>query len=300
MRVYLVCRGEDSSGIGGTFGTTYYSPVLSGAGLLYSDFAIGSKHQCGLLYGTDRMRCWGDGSAGAIGDGTTVSRSTPVPLDGAAATKSWISFDCGNFMTAAIDSTGTLYTWGKDTNGELAQAVSAGTIQEFPTVVSGTYPAFVQVAAGKRTICARTTDNRMFCAGDGSVGQTGTGAGPSPLPWTSYNVLTEVNPSMTSWRWGPILFHDTVAAGKQATYPLDLFSWGLNDVGQGGSGSPGTNLQAPVAVMAPPTNFKAYAIGSSHACGIDNTGDVYCIGNNDFGRYSQITPSPAICNSPTR
>lgn len=148
------------------------------------------------------------------------------------------------------------------------------------------------MAVGARILCARSKTHRMFCSGSGLFGQTGTG---SYSPWTSYNVLTEVNPSISTWEWGPLVFDktvdETVVAGLgTSSFPLDLYSWGLNDHGQGGSGSPGTNLGLPTAVVYNPVQFDLYSVGSRHACGIDSIGRVFCIGRNAAGTYSRVTP----------
>jgi alpha-tubulin suppressor-like RCC1 family protein len=208
----------------------------------------------------------------------------PVPLGSGFATETWISFDCGHWITAAIDTSGKLFTWGTDTAGELAQAASPGDVRLSPTPVLETgsgLPTFVQVAAGRNVLCARSGDKRMFCAGEGSWGQTGDDS------FSSYDVLTELDPMMTNWEWGPFVFADTVVAGiNTATYPLRLLSWGLNDKGQGGSGSPGTNWGVPTAVTEDPDRFRSYSVGGYHACGMNNAGSVYCIGEDAYGKYS--------------
>jgi alpha-tubulin suppressor-like RCC1 family protein len=41
--------------------------------------ASGTLHSCALL-GDEDLRCWGENSFGQVGDGTTTSRPTPVPV----------------------------------------------------------------------------------------------------------------------------------------------------------------------------------------------------------------------------
>jgi alpha-tubulin suppressor-like RCC1 family protein len=236
------------------------------------------------------MVCWGDGGAGALGNGgSSGTVLAPAPLGGGFATKVWISLDCGSFFTAAIDNVGRLHTWGTDTVGELAQTLSPGTIKNIPDSVMGTgssLPAFVQVAAGWNTVCACTTTKRMFCAGQGGNGQTGTG---STIPWASYDVMTEVDTTITTWEWGPYMYMDTVVAGMNTASPLDLRAWGWNDVSQSGRdnvGNPYAELVSPMTLTYLPTTFSAYSVGYRHACGVDSagTGKVFCIGDNMYGR----------------
>jgi hypothetical protein len=277
----LTCRGNDPYGaIGdGTRFNTYQLPTVSGGGLKFSDFSFGFSHHCGLLFPSGQMNCWGEGTAGQLGDGLSADRWIPGPLGGGHAGTSWISFQCASDYTAGIDVAGKIYTWGYEWFGNLAQSVPSGTIVPVPNIVAGTYPQFVQVAAGDRTICARTTSKMMYCSGDGTLGQTGNGG--------SYTVLTEVIPGSTVWQWGPQVWHDTMVAGLTAASPLDLRSWGLNDMGQGGAGNAGVNMMAPTIPTYLPTTFYTYSIGRHHACGIDSygTGSVFCIGDNTWGTY---------------
>ncbi|HEU4407122.1 MAG TPA: hypothetical protein VFS43_17770 [Polyangiaceae bacterium] len=50
-------------------------PPLTGVQAL----ALGYQHSCALLGGGE-IRCWGLNNAGQLGDGTTIARSTPVPV----------------------------------------------------------------------------------------------------------------------------------------------------------------------------------------------------------------------------
>jgi alpha-tubulin suppressor-like RCC1 family protein len=101
-----------------------------------SIYAIGSN---GLLY------AWGNNVQGQLGDGTTTNRTTPVlvgsgALAGKVITKVSVSGSAGNnaggwTSVAAIDSTGQLYTWGYNGNGQLGQGNT--TQLSNPTAVSG-------------------------------------------------------------------------------------------------------------------------------------------------------------------
>jgi alpha-tubulin suppressor-like RCC1 family protein len=43
--------------------------------------AVGGAHTCALL-ADDSLRCWGCNGSGALGDGTSTNRSTPVMVVG--------------------------------------------------------------------------------------------------------------------------------------------------------------------------------------------------------------------------
>jgi alpha-tubulin suppressor-like RCC1 family protein len=145
-----------------------------------------------------------------------------------------------------------------------------------PVMAVGVFPRFVQIAAGEKTMCARTNTNQLYCSGDGALGQTGNGG--------TFNVLTEVIAGATIWQWGPYIMFETVIAALNAVFPLDLRSWGSNDYGQGGAGNAGVDMLVPTIPTYLPTTFSTYSIGSFHACGIGGAGAVYCIGDNNWGR----------------
>jgi hypothetical protein len=129
-------------------------------------------------------------------------------------------------------------------------------------------------------MCARTATMMLLCAGDGGLGQTGTGGG-------SYPILQEVIPGFTNWNWGPYIFDKTVVAAMTAAAPLNLRAWGVNNQGQGGAGNAGANLMFPTKPTYLPVPFAEYSIGRDHACGTDaaGSGQVFCIGDNTKGKH---------------
>ncbi|WP_169734138.1 IPT/TIG domain-containing protein [Hamadaea tsunoensis] len=75
----------------------------------HTAFAIGDD---GHLYG------WGFNTSGQVGDGSTMNRTTPVPvtLPGGVAVK---KVSAANDATAALGTDGHIYTWGLNFNGIL-------------------------------------------------------------------------------------------------------------------------------------------------------------------------------------
>ena len=74
--------------------------------------------------------------------------------------------------------------------------------------------------------------------------------------------------------------------------------WGLNNVGQIGDGTTGTNQLTPVPVSGL-TEVKALAAGSGHSCALLGDGTVQCWGRNDrlqLGRVGSGSPRPVVVN----
>jgi len=92
-------------------------PVDIAAGSL----TLGGKHTCFLSTVGDAY-CWGDDSAGQLGDGTPGgSRSTPQP---AAAGIRFSALSAGDIHTCGVSLSGTLYCWGAGGNGALLGTAS--------------------------------------------------------------------------------------------------------------------------------------------------------------------------------
>ena len=78
--------------------------------------AAGGKHTCALLSNRSVV-CWGDNTAGQLGDGTTTSRLTPVTVGGLPS--SIVAISAGLLFSAALASDGAVYEWGDNSFGQV-------------------------------------------------------------------------------------------------------------------------------------------------------------------------------------
>jgi len=114
----VLCWGYNGGGrLGvGDIGSTVTTPQpVLGLDAEITQIAIGDIHLCALATG-GKAYCWGRGTEGQLGTGTTGDRTSPTEVAGGLLFK---HIDAGVFYTCGTTSTGDAYCWGWQTWGEL-------------------------------------------------------------------------------------------------------------------------------------------------------------------------------------
>ena len=91
---------------------------------------------------------WGRNVDGDLGDNTTSNKSSPVQT--IAGGTNWKLAACGNYISAAIKTDGTLWTWGNDIYGALGDGTPFNKSSPVQTMAAGTN--WKQVSAGSYRI----------------------------------------------------------------------------------------------------------------------------------------------------
>jgi alpha-tubulin suppressor-like RCC1 family protein len=81
----------------------------------------GERHTCAVTYAPG-MKCWGDNSAGQLGDGTTTGRTTPVDVSGVTASVTWAAAASGH--TCTLLPTGAVQCWGRNHQGQVGDGTT--------------------------------------------------------------------------------------------------------------------------------------------------------------------------------
>lgn len=297
------------------------------SGLISGVVAVraGNAHTCAL---TDEggVKCWGQNTVGQLGDGSTISRTTPVDVSG--LTSGVISITAGGFHTCALTDSGGVKCWGYGLYGQVG--VGDQDQHETPVDVSGLTAGVVDVSAGLYHTCALLTDGSAQCWGYGLYGQLGNDSDAdqlTPVPvndlpvdaqrvhagafhtcvlttgggvrcWGA-NVVGQLGDGTTEEREDPVVVNGLadgvveVAAGDAHTCALKengaVMCWGRGTEGQLGDGSTALKTPEPVTPTGLTAGIAALGSGAFHSCGVTTSGGLECWGQNQFGQLGNGT-----------
>jgi alpha-tubulin suppressor-like RCC1 family protein len=168
------CWGRNNKGqIGdGTSGNLKSIPTLV-FGVATGTVSVGAgfEHACALV--GEAVVCWGDASAGQLGDGTTTSKTKPVAVSTLATGAASLATGQG-LHTCAILKSGAVNCWGANGNGQTGKG-SASPNQTTPVLVDQLGAGVTAVTAGASHTCALVQGPKVQCWGHNDVGQMGDG-----------------------------------------------------------------------------------------------------------------------------
>jgi alpha-tubulin suppressor-like RCC1 family protein len=255
-------------------------PVAASAGAFHN-LALGSD---GVVY------AWGQ-NGGALGDGTTTNRSSPVPVSLPGGVRA-VAVSAGSapyYSTAfslALGADGIVYAWGGNGSGQLGDGTNTTALAPEPISLPGGVHAAAVSAGGTHSL-ALGVDGTVYAWGANGEGQLGDGtttprSTPEPVALPGGVDAVAV---AAGWRHSLALGSDGV-----------VYAWGSAYTGELGDGTSGSSAfsTTPEAV-ALPGGVHATAIAASsapgvaHSLAIGEDGNVYAWGDNSSGELGDGT-----------
>ena len=245
-------------------------PYFSDGFLWRTDFTSDYEVQNTIIY------AWGYNTSGQLGDGTTSNRSSPVTVVGGIT--NWRQISAGEFHGLGLTSSGVVYAWGRNNNGNLGDGTT--TSRSSPVTVIGGITDWKQVNAGRYLSLGLTYSGVIYGWGRNTDGQLGDG--------TLQNKSSPVTVVGGITNWNKISTSGYTSLGL--TSKGILYSWGRNLQGELGDNTT-SRRSSPVTVVGGITNWKQISTGSAHVLGLTATGLLYSWGSNSSGRLGDNTAS---------
>ncbi|HTP51601.1 MAG TPA: hypothetical protein VMK42_12940 [Anaeromyxobacteraceae bacterium] len=133
----------------------------------YAAVAAGGFHTLALK-ADGTLWAFGDNTYGQLGDGTTTQRNAPVEVQSGSG-YTFTAVAAGLYHTVALDSAGTLWTWGWNVDGQLGNGQT--TSADIP---QGIAVAFIDLlGAGNLHTVATRYDGSLWAWGSNTFGQLG-------------------------------------------------------------------------------------------------------------------------------
>jgi alpha-tubulin suppressor-like RCC1 family protein len=279
----------------GSFSTTY-SATAGGVATLVKQSTVvagepvtaGDAHTC-ALQPSGAVLCWGDNSAGQLGNGT-IGASSPAAVAVKGLTDA-IALSAGARHTCALKGNGSVACWGSNSSGQLGD----GSINDkaAATTVVGLTDA-VAISAGQDLpigvahTCALKANGSVVCWGGNTYGQLGDGTRTDRTTTVAVTGLSGVV---------------ALSAGSNHTCALkangSAACWGLNTTGQLGTNPNAdipiansflnTKINPTASQVISLTNAVALSAGSYHTCALKANGSATCWGNNSTGELGDGT-----------
>lgn len=272
------------------YSNRHAEPIDLGSGSGAVAVAAGDFHTCAILGpgGPDAgsVRCWGDDTAGQLGDGGGPAAGAPVDLGPGRIAR---ALTAGSNFTCALLDDGAVRCWGGNSTGQLGLGSTTNigddeTPAAVPPVSLG--GAAVAVAAAGFHACAILVDGALRCWGGNGAGELGTGdthgIGADDVPVAHPPVRLGFERTAVA-----------VDAGLGTTCAIldtgDVRCWGYGGQGALGLGHDDSIGDDESPASVPPVRLgeggraAALALGAYHSCALLDDGAVRCWGPNGRG-----------------
>ena len=267
--------GRNTNGeLGDNSVTVRSSPVTTaGGGTNWCVVSSGLIHTSAVK--TDgTLWAWGAGVAGRLGNNSTLTQSSPVQAAG--TNELWCSVSAGGAHSTAVKTTGTLWTWGCNTYGQLGE--SSVVARSSPGQTTGTGNTWCQASAGRFLTAAVKTDGTLWTWGANNTGQLGNS-----------NTISRSSPGQTTGA-GTTWCQVSASILHSAAVKTDgtLWTWGCNNGGQLGNSNT-ISRSSPGQTCGLGTTWCAASMGNAHSAAVKTDGTLWTWGYNSSGQLGDGT-----------
>ena len=240
-------------------------------------WAVGSTGQaCTLGTKTDgTLWIWGNNERGKLGlnEPNASYKSSPTQIPGTTWGTTPGTLNSGQNGSYAIKTDGTLWSWGDNEKGELAQNHTAQ--RSSPVQIGSGTDWAVLSRGGNENAGAIKTDGTLWTWGDNDKGELGLNdnakrSSPAQIPGTN-------------WAQISMYYRLAVATKTDGT----LWSWGYNSQGQLGQNNT-TSYSSPVQIPGTtwPTTYGALG-AQYHVTAVKTDGTLWGWGTGGYGTLGQ-------------
>ncbi|THF82731.1 RCC1 domain-containing protein [Cohnella fermenti] len=201
----------------------------------------------------------------------------------------------GGAHSGIISSTGSVWSWGSNSYGQLGDGTSTSTFN--PVLTLGTNLPTVAVSGGASRSVALKSDKSVWTWGYNPLGILGIG---------SSNVISVNNPTPVQTSFGPLTDVAAVESGDFHSVALltdgSVMAWGFNTEGQLGAGS--LEFAKHIAVSVEDEfgfelgGVTAISAGGAHTVAIQYGGRLLGWGSNNKGQLGEYVSGQSLVAIP--
>ena len=255
------------------------------AGVKAASLSSGGLHNCAAS-DEGKVYCWGDNSFGQLGKDklhTIDFSSIPVEVDmtGVLKDKIIVSVFADEYNTLAIDEAGSLYSWGRNTSGQLGCGTTSDIELPVEVDITGVLNGkkIISADAGSEHSCAVDDAGMVYCWGRNDKGQLGDGSTTDSAVPVEVDMSGEMNGKEIK----------EVSAGESYTCVIDtegnVYCWGE---------SVDSEEHLPVKIDMGGVLASSIDVNQANACVLSTLNKIYCWGKNFRGQLGDGTENDSL------
>ncbi|MDR2336735.1 MAG: hypothetical protein LBE03_01370 [Candidatus Nomurabacteria bacterium] len=235
-----------------------------------------------------KLYAWGRNDTGQVGNGTSISNVLrPIKINGLqdntpnAITNNTriVAVAAGRFHSLAVDDSGLVYAWGKNTDGQIGNGNKSNDNVLAPIVINGyggesnaikASTKIVTISAGLYFSIVSDIEGNVYTWGKNDYGQLGDG---STTDTTTPKLLARLS-NITKLAGGG---RHVLAVSNDG----EVYTWGQNNYGQIGNEATATNGVSTPQLITTLEDITAIAGGGESSYAVNNDGELFSWGHDN-------------------